>query len=174
MARRTFDLPTVIGLLQHWYVGRSHREKSASLDVDRKTLRDYVTPGAAAWIVPGGRANRRQEWAELVRGWLPKPADTRPRRVTWPGIGEHREFIAHQLEAGVRIIWQPLGNEHGLAVSVPSLSWHMVPSVRSRQSPAMPSRCGHRHASTTLRGGRDQLGHPIPQLSDLNDEDNQA
>ena len=100
MARRTFDLPTVIGLFQPWYVGRSHREKSASLDVGRKTLRDYVTLGAAAWIIPGGRANRRQEWAELVRGWLPKLADNRLRRVTWPGRGEHREFIAHRLEAG--------------------------------------------------------------------------
>ena len=42
MARRTFDLVDVIGILQHWHVGRSQREMSASLDVDRKTLRKYA------------------------------------------------------------------------------------------------------------------------------------
>ena len=45
------------------------------------------------------------------------------RQVTWPAIGEHHDFIAVQLEAGVRVpaIWQRLRSEHGLAVSVASL-----------------------------------------------------
>ena len=43
MARRTFDLVDVIGILQHWHVGRSQREMSASLDVNRKTLRPGQT-----------------------------------------------------------------------------------------------------------------------------------
>ena len=131
MARRTFDLVDVIGILQHWHVGRSQREMSASLDVDRKTLRKYIAPAAEAGIAPGGRAKSREEWAELVRGWFPALADTRLRRVTWPAIGEHHEFIDRQLEAGVPVptIWQRLRNEHGLAVSVASLRRYVAANV---------------------------------------------
>jgi hypothetical protein len=131
MARRTFDLVDVIGILQQWYVGRSLREMSASLDVDRKTLRKYIAPAAEAGIAPGGGAKSREEWAELVRGWFPALADTRLRQVTWPAIGEHHEFIASQLEAGVRIptIWQRLRTERGLAVSVASLRRYVAANV---------------------------------------------
>ena len=180
MARRTFDLHAAIGILQHWYVGRSLRERSASLNVHRKTLRKYIAPAAAAWIAPGGRAKSREEWAELVPGWFPELADTRLRHVTWPAIGEHHEFMASQLEAGVRVstIWQRLRNEHGLAVSVASLRRY-VADVRSRQGPdalhPLPS-AGYRHprVRTTLRDGLGQLGQPVLQLLDLNDEDKQA
>jgi hypothetical protein len=131
MARRTFDLVDVIGILQQWYVGRSLREMSASLDVDRKTLRKYIAPATEAGIAPGGGAKSREEWAELVRGWFPALADTRLRQVTWPAIGEHHEFIASQLEAGVRIptIWQRLRTERGLAVSVASLRRYVAANV---------------------------------------------
>ena len=131
MARRTFDLVDVIGILQHWHVGRSQREMSASLDVDRKTLRKYIAPAAEAGIAPGGRAKSREEWAELVQGWFPALADTRLRRVTWPAIDEHHEFIARQLEAGMRVptIWQRLRNEHGLAVSLASLRRYVAANV---------------------------------------------
>jgi hypothetical protein len=131
MARRTFDLIDVIRMLQHWHVGRSQREMSASLDVDRKTLRKYIAPAAEAGIAPGGRAKSWEEWAELVRGWFPALADTRLRRATWLAIGEHDEFIVSQLEAGVRVsaIFQRLRNEHGLAVSVASLRRYVAANV---------------------------------------------
>jgi len=131
MARRTFGVVDVIGILQHWHLGRSLREISASLEVDRKTLRKYIAPAAAAGIAPGGRAKSREEWAELVRGWFPEVADTRLRQVTWPAIGEHHDFIAVQLEAGVRVpaIWQRLRSEHGLAVSVASLRRYVAANV---------------------------------------------
>jgi hypothetical protein len=131
MARRTFDVVDVIEILQHWYVGRSLSDMSASLYVDRKTLRKYIAPAAEAGIVPGGRAKSREEWTDLVRGWFPELADTRLRQVTWPAIGEYHEFIASQLEAGVRVptIWQRLRNEHGLAVSVASLRRYVSANV---------------------------------------------
>lgn len=131
MARKTFDLVDVIGMLQGWHLGRSQREMSASLAVDRKTLRKYIAPAAEAGIVPGGRAKSREEWAELVRGWFPALADTRLRRATWLAIGEHHEFIVSQLEAGVRVpaIFQQLRNEHGLAVSVASLRRYVAANV---------------------------------------------
>ena len=180
MARRTFDLVDVIGILQHWYVGRSLSDTSAILGMDRKTLRKYIAPALVAGIAPGGQAKSREEWAELVLGWFPELADARLRRVTWSAIGEHHEFIARQLEEGVRVrtIWQRLRNEHGLAVSVASLRRY-VADVRSRQGPdalhPLPSP-GYRHprVRTTLRDGLGQLGQPVPQLLDLNDEDKQA
>ena len=72
-----------------------------------------------------------EEWAELVRGWFPQLADTRPRQVTWPAIGEHHEFITGQLKAGVRMstIWQRLRDEHGLAVSVQSFRRYVAANV---------------------------------------------
>jgi hypothetical protein len=131
MARRTFDVVKVIEILQHWHVGRSLSDMSASLCVDRKTLRKYIAPAADSGIAPGGRAKSREEWAELVRSWFPEVADTRLRQVTWPAIGEHHEFIASQLEAGVRVptIWQRLRSEHGLAVSVASLRRYVAANV---------------------------------------------
>jgi len=131
MARRTFDLIDVIRMLQDWHVGRSQREMSASLDVDRKTLRKYIAPAAEAGIAPGGRAKTREEWAELVRGWFPALADTRLRRATWLAIGEHHEFIVSQLEAGVRVpaVFQRLRLEHGLAVSVASFRRYVAANV---------------------------------------------
>jgi hypothetical protein len=131
MARKTFDLVDVIDMLQDWHLGRSQREMSASLDVDRKTLRKYIAPAAEAGIVPGGRAKSREEWVELVRAWFPALADTRLRRATWLAIGEHHEFIVSQLEAGVRVpaIFQRLRNEHGLAVSLASLRRYVAANV---------------------------------------------
>ena len=82
---RTFGVADVVGMLQQWYAGRSLREISASLDVDRKTLRKYIGPAAAAGIAPGGQAKSREEWAELVRGWFPELADTRLRHVDLAG-----------------------------------------------------------------------------------------
>ena len=37
----------------HWYAGRSKSELSASLGVDRKTIRKYLAPAGAAGITPG-------------------------------------------------------------------------------------------------------------------------
>ena len=45
----------VTEILVHWHAGRSLNEMSQSLGVDRKTIRKYVAPAAAAGIVPGGR-----------------------------------------------------------------------------------------------------------------------
>jgi hypothetical protein len=180
MARRTFDVVDVIGILQHWYVGCSLSEMSVSLGMDRKTLRKYIAPALAAGIAPGGQAKSREEWAELVLGWFPELADARLRRVTWPAIGEHHEFIARQLEAGVRVrtIWHCLRYEHGLAVSVASLRRYVTANVRSRQAPdthhTMPPGYGHPRVRTTLRSGLDRPAHPIPQLFELTDRDNQA
>src|ERR1035441_2436759 len=142
MARRTFDVIDVTEILMHWHAGRPENEMAESLGVDRKTLRKYIAPAEAAGIVPGGPAKSEEEWAELVRGWVPQPARTPPReggegggglgggwsprlaaprlgQVTWPAISEPHEYITGQMKAGVRMstIHQRLRDEHGLAVS---------------------------------------------------------
>jgi hypothetical protein len=131
MARRTFDVIDVAEILVHWHAGRSLSEMSGSLGVDRKTLRKYVAPAVAAGIVPGGAAKSEQEWHELVRGWFPELADTRLRQVTWPAIGEHHDYIAAQLKAGVRMstIHQRLCDERGLAASVASFRRYVTANI---------------------------------------------
>ena len=156
------------------------REMSASLNVDRKTLRNYIAPAAAAWIVPGGRAKSRRgvggTGAGLVAGTGRYPA------AAGDLAGDRRAPPVHGQPTGgggaVSTIWQRLRNEHGLAVSVASLRRYVV-DVRSRQGPdalhPLPSpRYRHPRVRPALRDGLDQLGHPIPQLLDLNDEDKQA
>ena len=132
MARRTFDVIDVTEIFVHWDAGRSLNEMSGSLGVDRKTIRKYVAPAVAAGIVPGsGPAKREGEWQDLVREWFPELADTRLRQVTWPAIGEHHEYIAEQLKAGVRMstIHQRLRDERGLAASVASFRRYVAASI---------------------------------------------
>ena len=122
MARRSFYVIDIVEILVHWYAGRSQHELSASLAVDRKTIRKYTTPAIAAGMAPGGPACSRDEWARLVRGWFPELVDTRLRQVTWPAIEVHRDYVAEQLRAGVTAatIHQRLRDERGLDVSVAS------------------------------------------------------
>ena len=112
----------VTEILVHWHAGRSLNEMSQSLGVDRKTIRKYVAPAAAAGIAPGSPAKTEQEWADLVREWFPELSDARLRQVTWPAIAEHRDYITEQLKARVRMstIHQRLRDERGLAASVAS------------------------------------------------------
>jgi len=131
MARRTFDVIDVAEILVHWHAGRSLSEMSGSLGVDRKTLRKYVAPAVASGITPGGPGKSEQEWHELVREWFPELADTRLRRVTWPAIAVHHDYIVAQVKAGVRMpaIWQRLRDERGLAASVASFRRYVAANV---------------------------------------------
>ena len=131
MARRTFDVIDVTEILVHWHAGRSLNEMSGSLGVDRKTIRKYVAPAVAAGSAPGGPAKSEGEWQDLGREWFPELADTRLRQVTWPAIGEHHEYIAEQLKAGVRMstIHQRLRDERGLAASVASVRRYVAASI---------------------------------------------
>ncbi|MCA1676380.1 MAG: hypothetical protein LC799_30795, partial [Actinobacteria bacterium] len=117
VARRTFEVIDVVEILIHWYAGRSQHELSASLGVDRKTVRKYVGPAVAAGLEPGGPPMAEADWRRLVVGWFPELTDARLRQVSWPVIECHRDDIAAQLGAGVRVatIHQRLVDEHGLS-----------------------------------------------------------
>jgi hypothetical protein len=95
MARRTFDVIDLIELYEHWWAGRSQVEISASLGIDRKTIRKYLARPIEAGLVPGrvpaGRPSMgRADWRELAEGWFPAVADAGLRQVTWPSIEPHR------------------------------------------------------------------------------------
>jgi transposase len=131
MARRTFDVVDVTEILIHWYAGRSISEVAASLGVDRKTIRKYLAPAAAAGLRPGGPAMSQTDWAVLVSGWFPALADTRLRQTTWPAIAVFHDYITAQLKAGVTqaTIHQRLRDEHGLAASVASLKRYVAANL---------------------------------------------
>ena len=62
----------VTEILVHWHAGRSQNEMAQSLGVDRKTLRKYVAPAAAAGIAPGRAGEERgRSGQELVRELVP-------------------------------------------------------------------------------------------------------
>jgi transposase len=123
MARRTFNVVDVTEILVHWHAGRSQSEVAASLGVDRKTVKKYLTPAIGAGITPGDEPRSQAQWAELVQGWFPELADTKLRQTTWPQIEAHRDYIVAQLREGVtkQTIWQRLRDEKDLTASVASL-----------------------------------------------------
>ena len=131
MARRTFDVVDVTEIFVHWYAGRSLNEVSASLGVDRKTIRKYLAPAVAAGLRPGGPAMAEADWATLVAGWFPWLADTRLRQTTWPQIATHHEYITAMLKAGVTqaTIHQRLRDEHGLQASVASVKRYVAANL---------------------------------------------
>jgi transposase len=131
MARRSFDVVDVTEIFIHWYAGRSLNEVSASLGVDRKTIRKYLAPAVAAGLRPGGAAMSSADWATLVAGWFPQLADTRLRQTTWPQIGKHHEYITAMLKAGVTqaTIHQRLRDEHGLSASVASVKRYVAANL---------------------------------------------
>jgi transposase len=131
MARRTFDVIDICEIFTHWHAGRSKNEIAGSLGLSRNTVRKYLAAAEAAGMVPGGPAVSQERWAELAREWFPELADTRLRQVTWPAIGEHRDYIVGQLKAGVTVatIHQRLRDERGLAVSVASLRRYVAANL---------------------------------------------
>ena len=131
MARRTFDVIDICEIFVHWHAGRSKNELAGSLGLSRNTVRKYVAAAEAAGMAPGGPAVSGDQWAQLAREWFPELADSRLRQVTWPAIGEHRDYIAGQLEAGVTVttIHQRLADERGLAVSVASLRRYVAANL---------------------------------------------
>lgn len=117
----------LIELYEHWWAGRSQVEISASLGIDRKTIRKYLAPALEVGMLPGqlpaGRpAMARADWRELAEEWFPAVADAGLRQVTWPAIEPYRDEIVRQLEAGVTqaTIHGRLVREHGLDASVAS------------------------------------------------------
>jgi transposase len=169
MARRTFDVIDVTEILVHWHAGRSLNEMAQSLGVDRKTIRKYIAPAVEAGVVPGGPARSEGEWRDLVREWFPELSDTRLRQVTWPAIGEHHDYIAEQLKAGVRMstIRQRLRDERGLAASVASFRRYVAANIaeEARRSQVTVWSPRQAEAGEQAQAGYGQLGRWLDPVS---------
>ena len=146
----------------HWHAGRSKNEIAGSLGLSRNTVRKYLAAAEAAGMVPGGPAVSQERWAELAREWFPELADTRLRQVTWPAIGEHRDYIVAQLEARVTVatIHQRLRDERGLAVSVASLRRYVAANLpeEARRSQVTPDYRLRDHLNIDLQHGHRSSG----------------
>ena len=114
----------LIEIYVHWYAGRSQAQIAESLGLDRKTVRKYLGPVVASGLVPGGPPVMTEAvWRDRAQSWFPALVDKGLRRVTWPAIDVHRDYITAQLKAQVTVstIYQRLVDEHALVASVASL-----------------------------------------------------
>jgi transposase len=113
----------LVELFTHWHAGRSQVQLSASLGIDRKTVRKYLAPAIADGVEPGGEPLSAEQWAELIGGWFPELGDPAARASTWPLIAPHHDRIKDWLDADVTVatIAQRLRDEHQVAASESSV-----------------------------------------------------
>jgi transposase len=113
----------LVELFTHWHAGRSQVQLSASLGIDRKTVRKYLAPAIADGVAPGGEPLSADQWAELIGGWFPELSDPAARASTWPLIAPHHDRIKAWLDADVTVatIAQRLRDDHGVAASESSV-----------------------------------------------------
>jgi len=123
MGRKSFAVVDLIELFAQWEAGRSQVQISESLGWDRKTIRKYLAPAIAEGLVPGGPPAGEAVWARRITAWFPRLSDDRSRKVTWPAIEVHRQYIKEQLTDGVAVstISARLNTEKGLTASRSSL-----------------------------------------------------
>ncbi|WP_316739740.1 hypothetical protein [Streptomyces sp. MK7] len=109
----------IVEIYVHWYAGRSKSQVSASLGVDRKTIRKYLAPAEAAGITPGGPPMSEADWAKLLKSWFPELVGRRLNQVRWGEIEPHRDYVKQLLETTtVTTIHQRLRDEGKLKVSL--------------------------------------------------------
>ncbi|WP_257981227.1 hypothetical protein [Streptomyces sp. CB02959] len=98
----------IVEIYVHWYAGRSKSQVSASLRVDRKTIRKYLSPAEAAGITPGGPPMSEVDWAKLLKSWFTELASRRLNQVRWAEIEPHRD------QGGLRVHAEGGGDELGV------------------------------------------------------------
>jgi len=87
----------------HWYAGRSQVQIAQSLGVDRKTVRKYLAPVAAARLTPGPGGPpvmAEADWWAQAQSWFPALVDTGLRQMAWPVIEVHRDYSVHSWRRG--------------------------------------------------------------------------
>ncbi|GAA1238038.1 IS21 family transposase [Streptomyces rhizosphaericus] len=109
----------IVEIYVHWYAGRSKSQVSASLGVDRKTIRKYLAPAEKAGITPGGPPMSEADWAKLLKSWFPELTSRKLNQVRWGEIEPHRDYVKELLKTTtVTTIHQRLRDEGKLTVSL--------------------------------------------------------
>ncbi|HTT89837.1 MAG TPA: IS21 family transposase [Acidimicrobiales bacterium] len=120
--RRSFNVIDIVEVLEHWYAGRPKAQVSASLGLDRKTVRKYVRRAEEAGFVPGGAPVMTETWAVLVRQWFPELVVPGLRSKAFAICEPHRETIGEMLKTNhLSTVHQRLRDEAGLATSESTL-----------------------------------------------------
>ncbi|BBC29405.1 hypothetical protein SGFS_006990 [Streptomyces graminofaciens] len=132
----------IVEIYVHWYAGRSKSQVSASLGVDRKTVRKYLAPAEAAGITPGGPPMSETDWAKLIKSWFPELASRRLNQVRWGEIEPHRDYVKSLLETTtVTTIHQRLWDEGKLKVSLSTFRRWVHENLPDEAAPGRRSRC---------------------------------
>lgn len=103
MAYREVTMIEITEVLRQWLAGARRKQIARRLGLDPKTVRRYLRAAAHGGLKPGmeAAALTEERLAAILTG-LRAPAE-RPYGETWQRCVEHRDFIAAQLRAGVRL-----------------------------------------------------------------------
>ena len=107
-------------MFRHWNAGRSQVQIHEALNVDRKTIRKYLTPALVEGVQPAPDDWFDEElWRGRIQRWFPEVLDPTVRALTWPQIAEHHQWIGEQLKVPVTVatIAQRLRDDHHVEVS---------------------------------------------------------
>jgi transposase len=107
-------------MFRHWNAGRSQVQIHEALNVDRKTIRKYLTPALVEGVHPAPDDWFDEElWRGRIHRWFPEVVDPTVRALTWPQIAEHQQWIGEQLKVPVTVatIAARLRDDHHVEVS---------------------------------------------------------
>lgn len=109
-----------VEMFRHWCAGRSQVQIYDALNIDRKTIRKYLTAAIAEGLEPApGEVFDEDLWRERLHRWFPELTDPAARALTWEHIAVHRQWIDKQLAVPVTVatIAQRLRDDHHVEVS---------------------------------------------------------
>ncbi|WP_428844579.1 IS21 family transposase [Mycolicibacterium hodleri] len=106
-------------MFRHWNAGRSQVQINEALNIDRKTIRKYLSPALAEGLQPRPEEFDEELWRARIGRWFPELVDPAARSLSWPQIAVHHQWIAEQLKVPVTVatIAQRLRDDHRVEVS---------------------------------------------------------
>jgi transposase len=106
-------------MFRHWNAGRSQVQINEALNIDRKTIRKYLTPALAEGLAPCPEEFDEEVWRARIGCWFPELVDPAARSLSWPLIAAHHQWITDQLKVPVTVatIAQRLRDDHRVEVS---------------------------------------------------------
>jgi transposase len=109
----------LVEMFRHWNAGRSQVQIYQALNIDRKTIRKYLSPALAEGLQPSPEEFDEELWRARIGRWFPELVDPAARALTWPQIAVHHQWITDQLRVPVTVatIAQRLRDDHLVAVS---------------------------------------------------------